>query len=628
MKKSALLLILFLISFYLYSQEITRGELFNLFYKAQKAETIGDLKVAIEVYNNIISLAPQLSDPYLKLGGIYEQFENDKDANQLAILLYKKYLSLNPDTENIDHINESIRRLQYKLENNAIIEPTQVSQLAEKKEIVEVQNSVESKQNPAIVQPEEKKSPSKLTTSNVPEEKNTVFNEISFSNYNIDGRWVSDMRIDNGKEYWILDFSTAHDGLRIGINNTSAVADNSFLAPYSSSKMNYLDAFKTTVAQGQLNNNNELLFKYVIDYQYVPSTAKYDNQRRTSSWISSLLGDKYGLMELANQNTINSDQEKDIAKNTYISYDFKLKPTAAGLIGSMRLLHVEKTQSGEKVLTDKVYDCNFFRTLSTYQGFSFDKPTEKDKKDDKDYKKILKKLKSESKANVDALNDLGFLHLNGLGTKQNYKEAMKCFEKAAEKGSTIAMNNLAVMHQSGLGLKKTDANLAIKWYEKAAELNNSEAMAYLGDSYLMRNNADYEEAVKWYKKAFEAGNDYALYRIGWMLSEGIGFSVNPEKAWEYYSMAVEKGNATSMYEIGDAYKNGIGVNKSYTEAFEWYKKAAEKGNTVAMGELVSMYQTGLGTEQNYATAMSWLRKKRTSEANQRIGFSVSEIKEQ
>src|SRR5438477_9231973 len=55
---------------------------------------------------------------------------------------------------------------------------------------------------------------------------------------------------------------------------------------------------------------------------------------------------------------------------------------------------------------------------------------------------------------VDSLNNLGWCHLQGIGTERNYVKAIACFEEAHKLGSCCAMNNLAWCYLNGLGITK------------------------------------------------------------------------------------------------------------------------------------------------------------------------------
>ena len=69
----------------------------------------------------------------------------------------------------------------------------------------------------------------------------------------------------------------------------------------------------------------------------------------------------------------------------------------------------------------------------------------------------------------EAIINIGLCYLQGNGTEKNEKEAVKCFEQAAEKNSSgVAYFNLGVCYENGFGVEK-DYKKAIEMYGKAAE---------------------------------------------------------------------------------------------------------------------------------------------------------------
>ncbi len=57
---------------------------------------------------------------------------------------------------------------------------------------------------------------------------------------------------------------------------------------------------------------------------------------------------------------------------------------------------------------------------------------------------------------------------------QDYKEALKWFTKAAERGVPVAQFNVGVMYSQGQGVARDDAE-AVKWYRKAADQGHEDA---------------------------------------------------------------------------------------------------------------------------------------------------------
>jgi tetratricopeptide (TPR) repeat protein len=113
MKKIILLLNVLLILYSgIQAQEVTKGQLMDLNYKAQKAEKAGNMQEALDIYKTILSIDPNLPTPYLKMANIYAADENNGELIAFAIALYNKYLNLKPNDENASAIKNKVANLQ------------------------------------------------------------------------------------------------------------------------------------------------------------------------------------------------------------------------------------------------------------------------------------------------------------------------------------------------------------------------------------------------------------------------------------------------------------------------------------------------------------------------------------
>ena len=122
-----------------------------------------------------------------------------------------------------------------------------------------------------------------------------------------------------------------------------------------------------------------------------------------------------------------------------------------------------------------------------------------------------------------ALNNLGWMYLNGLGVKQDYTGAMFWLYQAANRGDSAAQNNLGWIYRNGLGVKQ-DSAMAIFWYRKAANQKSAVAQNNLG--FMYRNGLgvkqDYDMAIFWYRKAAKQGLAGALSNLNACIAMGPG----------------------------------------------------------------------------------------------------------
>ena len=111
------------------------------------------------------------------------------------------------------------------------------------------------------------------------------------------------------------------------------------------------------------------------------------------------------------------------------------------------------------------------------------------------------------------------------------------------------------------------------------ETNNSDYMMDLGGYYYEQKN--YELALKYYNMAADLGNESAIVGLGYIWYYGRTGTVDYEKAFHYFSMAGR--NPIAEYKIADMYHNGYYVQKDeakYKEIIERLYRAFRGTNYV------------------------------------------------
>ena len=193
---------------------------------------------------------------------------------------------------------------------------------------------------------------------------------------------------------------------------------------------------------------------------------------------------------------------------------------------------------------------------------------------------------------------------------KDYAKALKYYQYAAENNDSQAQFSLGAMYDMGNGVTQNYAE-AMKWYLKAAEQENANAQSNLGLMYEKGQGVkqDYSEANKWYQKAAEQGNTSAQFNLGLSLYFGKGITQNYTEAFKWLLKAANSGDAASQNNVGTMYQNGQGVKQDYSEALKWYTKASEQGHTSALYNLGLMYAEGTGMKsQNIAEALNCFYK--------------------
>ena len=196
-------------------------------------------------------------------------------------------------------------------------------------------------------------------------------------------------------------------------------------------------------------------------------------------------------------------------------------------------------------------------------------------------------------------NSLGYAYEFGIGTSLNIKEAMKYYEMAAKQNNAIGMTNLADLYIQENKLKKAKPLLvkaaekeygyaqyllamnffyykhenneeALHWLERAASNDEPYALYQLGLYYSEAN--DLAKAIKYYQRAAELNNADALLELYYIYGEGVGVEQDDDKALFFLKKAAESGAQEAIEELAAQALSGEG-NMDAKEAEYWIKKA-------------------------------------------------------
>ena len=97
---------------------------------------------------------------------------------------------------------------------------------------------------------------------------------------------------------------------------------------------------------------------------------------------------------------------------------------------------------------------------------------------------------------------------------QDHAEAVKLFEKGAEKGHAMSLNNLGDCYETGKGLPQ-----------------------------------DFAKAVHYYRLAAEKGVTLSMMSLGNLLQEGKGVSQNKAEAYQWFQKAADKGDEKAKAKL-------------------------------------------------------------------------------
>lgn len=254
---------------------------------------------------------------------------------------------------------------------------------------------------------------------------------------------------------------------------------------------------------------------------------------------------------------------------------------------------------------------------------------------------------------------------------ENYQTALTWYRQSAEKNYPPAMVTLANALREEYNSDNKHTGEICKWYSRAAELNNSEAMLVMSDG----NCPSTVSPMTWLKKSAERGNVNAMGLLATAYAEGnrveqdyakalslflrarersrmanvnfemydyrdkalkslepaaksgdadamfaMGYLLSREDSGErktrWLLKAAKAGHTLAMIEVGNEYERhtdwGTGLPVSIVgepeEALEWYQRAADKGDATGMYLLGRHYEEGKGVKQDTKQAISWYRK--------------------
>lgn len=213
--------------------------------------------------------------------------------------------------------------------------------------------------------------------------------------------------------------------------------------------------------------------------------------------------------------------------------------------------------------------------------------------------------------NTYAQSALAELYMNGNGVQENTAKAIELYKTAALKGDLKAQHNLGNYYHEKL---RDDAE-AVKWWTMAANQENDKRSAAsqnnLGMVYLDggRNvKQDYQLALNWFQKAANQGDVEAQTSLGSMYGKGLGTKQDDKLSFEWHLKAAKNGKITAQRNVGTKYYNGVGVKQDYKQAFYWFQKAAEQGDEKSQYYLGYLYHKGEGTIKDLVMAKKWYEK--------------------
>ncbi len=170
--------------------------------------------------------------------------------------------------------------------------------------------------------------------------------------------------------------------------------------------------------------------------------------------------------------------------------------------------------------------------------------------------------KDKDELNAKTQYQLGVKHYNGDGVPQDYKEAVKWFRLAADKGDADGQRGLGIMYYYGQIVAQDDEQ-AVYWFRKAAEQGDAIGQCIFGVMFYNGRGVpqDDEQAVYWFRKAAEQGDadvqnqlSKFCFRKGWHKEWFDAISPESIRSWSYGEV---NNSQTLHYKTLKPVRNGL-----------------------------------------------------------------------
>lgn len=154
---------------------------------------------------------------------------------------------------------------------------------------------------------------------------------------------------------------------------------------------------------------------------------------------------------------------------------------------------------------------------------------------------------------LEALNRVALMHYRGeAGASQDYAEAARLFELAADQGDRNALFNLGKLYFEGKGVEK-DAAQAIAYYRQAADQDHILALNTLGALYLAgaKSTADIAQARGYFERSAAFGNAVGLFELARLVLEAGTAPPRQIEAHMYLNLASARSHPNAPQALQD-----------------------------------------------------------------------------
>ncbi|MBO6227099.1 MAG: sel1 repeat family protein, partial [Shewanella sp.] len=194
---------------------------------------------------------------------------------------------------------------------------------------------------------------------------------------------------------------------------------------------------------------------------------------------------------------------------------------------------------------------------------------------------------------MEALHEHGVALIHGYQGMPEVAKGEQLIATAAEAGVVNAMALLGYFYLVGSESFRPDSQLALQYLQRAAEGEQTEAMANLGVLYYQQKNL--AQAYHFISKAAQAGYPHAQYHLALMLANGDGCTRDMIASEYWMAEAAEQGQLDAMLTRAQHMLNDDNAfGSDLTQAEDYLRQVIKYGHSVpAMIELSMALADGM-----------------------------------
>lgn len=210
--------------------------------------------------------------------------------------------------------------------------------------------------------------------------------------------------------------------------------------------------------------------------------------------------------------------------------------------------------------------------------------------------------------------------LEGISSVSGYLKNWECNEANYPVDSPEWICEKAKCHYFGKHYCGKDENKAVKLFRQAANMHQFvPAYDYLGEFFLRKR--DFQNSYKWYKKAADKNDAEALCVVGYFYHEGYaGLSKSWTNAHGHYEKAARTGEFKAALSVACQLMSGTRLPKSIDAAIEIIECCAVAGSPEGKCMLAALYWEGLGKTCDKKQAIQLLNE------SSKLGCKEAEVR--